>query len=62
MYMEYRKYIRELIHKTMIKVERIRLKEVDLTLPDRASLEELRVILTKHFKTTNIQFDYTLTD
>ena len=46
----------------MIKVERIRLKEVDLTLPDRASLEELRVILTKHFKTNNIQFDYTLTD
>lgn len=45
----------------MIEVSRIRLKEVNLTLPDRDSLEELRKILTKHFKTTNIQFDYTLT-
>lgn len=44
----------------MIKVTRIRLKEVDLTLPDRAKLEELRSILAKHFKTTNIKFDYTL--
>lgn len=51
----------ELTRKIMIKVNRIRLKEVDLTLPDRDSLEELRAILAKHFKTTNIQFDYELT-
>ena len=44
----------------MIKVNRIRLNEVDLTMPDRASLEKLRGILTKHFKTSDIKFDYTL--
>ena len=44
----------------MTKVTRIRLKEVDLTLPDRAKLEELRSILAKHFKTSDIKFDYTL--
>ena len=60
-YMAHRRCMNELTRKIMIKVNRIRLKEVDLTLPDRASLEELRAILAEHFKTTNIQFDYELT-
>lgn len=57
-YTAHRRCMNELTRKKMIKVNRIRLKEVDLTLPDRASQEELRAILAKHFKTTNIQSDY----
>jgi|WetSurMetagenome_2_1015567.scaffolds.fasta_scaffold296849_4 hypothetical protein len=42
----------------MIRIQRIRIKEVDMTLQNRKELNRLRGILTKHFKTANILFDY----
>ena len=42
----------------MIKITRIRLKEVKMELPDRVSLCKLRGILVKYFGTTDILFEY----
>ena len=46
----------------MIRIQRIRIKDVDMTLPDRAHLNRLRKILAKHFKTKDILFEYEETE
>ena len=46
----------------MIKIQRIRLKDVNMTLSDRKSLNKLREILTKSFKTKDILFEYEETE
>jgi hypothetical protein len=42
----------------MIKIQRIRLNDVNMTLTDRKSLNRLREILTNNFETKNILFEY----
>lgn len=42
----------------MIKINRVVIKEVDMTLRDRKELNRLRSILARHFKTVNILFEY----
>ncbi len=42
----------------MIHIQRIRIKDVNMTISDRNCLKKLRQILVKHFKTKDILFEY----
>ncbi len=42
----------------MIRLTKIRLKDIDRVLPDRAALDKLRTILENNFHTKDILFEY----
>lgn len=42
----------------MIRLTKIRLKDIDRVLPDRAELDKLRTILENNFHTKDILFEY----
>lgn len=42
----------------MIELTKIRIKEMNFTLSNRKKLEDLRILLKKHFKATSVLFDY----
>ena len=42
----------------MIKLTKIRVNNANRTLPDAKALEQLRKILAKNFKSSNIIFEY----